>query len=234
MFAVGDVVELSAGLLLSLAEKQPDLFQHLVASKIVGGPVDAVEGYEITIDLGADRPFIVVVDPSDPYRLITVVSRNDGDTDVVPVESGLAQASADMGGIAQSVLGGNFPASQMQVPPPQAHPQHQCQHDPSPNAVRLAQNVINHFADMKRFVITQDVAFEQRRRAYRESRPFADNALDEVYSPNDARLPLRADLTDAETKLYEESLDTVLDWLTILRKRELQPESVPAAATAPV
>lgn len=83
-------------------------------------------------------------------------------------------------------------------------------------AVRMAFNVMAHFTNYKQYLVLQSIAHEQRKAAV--PKPFGTEGYPE--GTDECRIPLRIDLSTAETTLYEHALDVLLRHMERLEEEE--------------
>lgn len=225
-FDVGDTVALSGPLIMQLAQEHPPVFEYLRDAGRHGGQITDVNGNSISVDIGMDRPLIIDIDPSEPQQLLQIVRKACEPAAAMPLPEEAQSAAQDA---PASIMGEGVPQMPMSMPLPLQQMLQQMNGrlvpivvpvEP-PRYVRVAQWVIQHFADMKKFVITQDINEGQRRQAARSQRLPGD--IGEVYDSE--RVPVRAELSAAETRLYEDSLEAMGDWLHTLRNESKESQN---------
>lgn len=220
MFTVGDTVALSGALVIQLAEEHPPVFEHLRNAQRHGGKITEIDGNTVVIDVGLEQPIRVDIDPSVPEQL-QLIQRVPAQPTAPP---GTRIATNDQlppgfQQVIQSILGGQGPAqgaaAQPRVPPYPIPPEY----------VRMAQWVVVHFTELKKLVYSQHIIESQRNAQYRALRP--PGGIAEVYDSD--HTPIRAELSGAETKLYEDALESLGEWLSQLRDRDVQDQNTPCS-----
>lgn len=226
----GDTVQLTATVMLSLADQAPEVFKQLQDARRTGGQVIDIQGNKVFVDMGdaLRGPLAIEVDGANPHLALQLIKKAESEDVAEPYEADPAPPAQ----AAPDVPQGLFPWAYNAMRPPM-FPQPQSQpRDEAPSRVRLSQWVMVQFLQLKQYGIAQDLT-----RVDDEHAPLPEPGSEaERWKAEGKNLrAVMVELSAEEEQLYNSALAQIRGWITdaaVTQHPEVAPS--PEVESAPV
>lgn len=219
----GDTVQLTATVMLSLADQAPEVFKQLQDARRTGGQVIDIQGNKVFVDMGdaLRGPLAIEVDGANPHLALQLIKKAESEEVAEPYEADPAPPAP----VSQGAPQGFFPRAYNMSPP--QFPQQP--RDEAPSRVRLSQWVMVQFLQLKQYGIAQDLT-----RVDDEHAPLPEPGSEAERWKNEGK-NLRAvmvELSAEEEQLYNSALAQIRGWITDAAVAK-HPEVAPSPEAQP-